>query len=232
MLTTCSRAFQGYLDHLPVWQAAGILAPDARSRVAEFSEMTANTPAGRKRRKAFFSAIQGTRFEFQGLGIEMNQRYQSNAIYRIDEGDAPEFQGDPILDHTKSTYPGSRLPHVWLNKAIPEKPVAVMDLAGKGRFTLLTGIGGEAWKQATQQVSEEIGVPIAAFSIGFRQDYEDVYYEWENVREIEEDGCILVRPDRFIAWRSMEMINEPRQRLLHVMRAVLSLKNEKTIPTI
>jgi hypothetical protein len=226
LLTELSyRAFQGYLDHLPLWKAAGILAPTANQRVAEFSELTANTAAGRARRKAFFGAVQGTRFEFQGLGIEMNQRYQSGAIYQVDQGDMPKFQGDSVLEHTKSTYPGSRLPHVWLNKATPEKPIPIMDLAGKSRFTLLTGIGGEAWKAAASQVSETLGVSIAAFSIGFRQDYEDVYYEWEHLREVEEDGCILVRPDRFIAWRSMEMVKEPREKLLQVMRTVLSLKD-------
>ncbi|KIX98404.1 uncharacterized protein Z520_05705 [Fonsecaea multimorphosa CBS 102226] len=218
------RAFQGYLDHLPLWQAAGILAPDAATRVAEFGQLTAATPTGRERRKAFFKAVQGTRFEFQGLGIEMNQRYQSSAVYQADQGPMPSFPGDPVLDHTKSTYPGSRLPHVWLNKAIPEQPIPVLDLAGKGRFTVLTGIGGEPWKEAAAKASDALGITIAAYSIGFRQDYEDMYLEWERVREIEEDGCILVRPDRFIAWRSMGPVDHPEEAILQVLRTILSRK--------
>lgn len=185
--------------------------------------MTANATAGRKRRKDFIAAIQGTRYECQGLGIEMNQRYQSNAVYQADQGEVPAFIGHPVLDHSKSTFPGSRVPHVWLNHRIPDKPIPIMDLVGKGRFTILTGIGGEAWKDAGHAVSEALNVPIATFSIGFRQDYEDVYFEWDAIREIEEDGCILVRPDRFIAWRSMEMIDKPQNMLLKVMRQLLSL---------
>ena len=185
--------------------------------------MTADTIAGRKRRKNFIAAIRGTRFEFQGLGIEMNQRYQSSAVYQADQGKMPAFPGHPVLDHTKSTYPGSRLPHVWLNHRIPVKPIAIMDLVGKGRFTILTGIGGEAWKEAGYSVSRALNVPISTFSIGFRQDYEDMYFEWDAIREIEEDGCILVRPDRFIAWRSMEMISEPQKVLLEILRRTLSL---------
>lgn len=133
----------------------------------------------------------------------------------------PPLEGDPILDHTRSTYPGSRLPHAWLNKSIPERPISTIDLAGKGGFTILTGIGGELWKEAAIQVSEVLGVPVKAYSIGFRQDWEDVYFEWENVREIEEDGCILVRPDRFIAWRASRMLADPVHALSNVLRTIL-----------
>lgn len=190
--------------------------------MAQWAEMTAATPAGRQRRQAFFKAIHGTKREFQGLGVEMNQRYHSNAVYQADQGEEPPLEGDPVLDHTKSTYPGARLPHVWLNKAIPEKPVPLLDLAGHGRFTLLTGIGGEAWKQAANDVAQSLGISIASYSIGFRQDYEDVYFEWESLRGVEEDGCILVRPDRFIAWRSKELLADPKEALVRVLKQILS----------
>lgn len=224
------RAFQGYLDHLPLWTAAGILAPDAKTRVADWSLMTAATPEGREKRKAFFKAVQGTRFEFQGVGIEMNQRYKSTAVYHADQGEMPPLKGDPVLDHTRTTYPGARLPHVWLNKPVPETPVPILDLTGKGRFTLLTGIGGDKWKAAAAQVSQATGVPVVSYSIGFRQDYEDMYMEWERVREVEEDGCILVRPDRFIAWRSMEMVDSPEKTLLHVLKTILSRTDDSAAP--
>jgi hypothetical protein len=37
--------------------------------------------------------------------------------------------GNPILYYEKRVYPGARLPHVWLNKAIPTKPASTIDLA-------------------------------------------------------------------------------------------------------
>jgi hypothetical protein len=43
----------------------------------------------------------------------------------------------------------------------------------------------------------------------------------EAKREIEEDGCILVRPDRFIAWRSMEAVDDCEAKLGEVLRKVL-----------
>lgn len=153
----------------------------------------------------------------------MNQRYHSEAIDSQDEaGCMPPLEGDSVLDHTPSTYPGSRLPHAWLNKAVPEKPISTIDLAGKGKFTVLTGIGGKAWKEAAADVAEALKVPIAAYSIGFRQDWEDPYFKWEELKEVEEDGCILVRPDRFIAWRSMEMQEDPKGALMKALRKILA----------
>jgi hypothetical protein len=43
----------------------------------------------------------------------------------------------------------------------------------------------------------------------------------ERKREIEEDGCILVRPDRFIAWRSMSLRDDCEEKLGEVLKKVL-----------
>ncbi len=43
----------------------------------------------------------------------------------------------------------------------------------------------------------------------------------ERRREVEEDGCVLVRPDRFVAWRSMELADDCESKLKEVMKAVL-----------
>ena len=64
---------------------------------------------------------------------------------------------------------------------------------------------------------------IASSSIGWKQDYEDVYFDWARRREVEEHGCVLARPDRFVAWRSKEMIDAPTEKLEEVMRSILAL---------
>ena len=214
------------MDHFPLWKTVGILETSVEARVAALAELSANNAAGRQRRKEFFRDVKRTRYEFQGLGIEMNQRYHSGAVYQADHGAMPPLKGDPILDHTRSTYPGSRLPHAWLDESVPGRPISTIDLAGKGGFTVLTGIGGELWKEAANQASEALSVPVVAYSIGFRQDWEDMYFDWENVREIEEDGCILVRPDRFIAWRANRMLADPTNALFNVLRKILYRSKE------
>lgn len=197
-------------------------------RKEALQQLAAATPEGRKRRRALQQGIYHTRHEFHGLGVEMGQRYTGSGVYASDEpheyvrtGRAAE---DEVLYYEQSTYPGCRLPHVWLNKAVPKKPVSTIDLAGHGEFTLFTGIGGDIWKNSADRVARRLGVKLQVHSIGFRQDWEDVYFEWERLRGVEESGAILVRPDRFVAWRVLEMLESIEvceAKLTEVMRSVL-----------
>ena len=38
---------------------------------------------------------------------------------------------------------------------------------------------------------------------------------------MDEDGCVLVRPDRFVAWRSTKMIPDCEGKLLSVLDKIL-----------
>ena len=63
---------------------------------------------------------------------------------------------------------------------------------------------------------EKLGVGIKGYSIGLGQDWKDVYYDWEKVRGVAGSGCVLVRPDRFVAWRAADGGNK-RERLVRVV---------------
>lgn len=218
-----TRANQGLRDHIMWQQTLGMLEPDEAKRREILAEFEDPGEKGRKRRKAFQEAIEKTTTEFHGLGIEMNQHYASDAVYQADQGPPPPPPPrDPVKTHQVTTYPGRRLPHAWLNTRSPGKRISTIDLAGHGRFCLLTGPGGQAWKDAARHVSAVLGVEIVSYSIGWKQDYEDVYFDWAKRREVEEDGCVLVRPDRFVAWRSPSMISEPAKRTEEVMRSILA----------
>ncbi|KAL2173050.1 FAD binding domain-containing protein [Thermothelomyces heterothallicus CBS 202.75] len=221
-----TRANQGLRDHHPWMRAIGMTEPDVEKQKAVLAEFEDKGEVGRRRWQQFYEGIENTGTEFHGLGIEMNQKYTSGAVYLDDEtpDTAPQFPRDAIRHHLITTYPGMRLPHAWLNTRVPGNKFSTIDLAGKGRFCLLTGPGGEAWKSAADKVSRKVGVDIASFSIGWKEDYEDVYRDWARYREVEEDGCVLVRPDRFVAWRSKEMIPDPEAKLEVVMRKVFYLE--------
>ncbi|KAM0165343.1 hypothetical protein ACHAPG_000011 [Botrytis cinerea] len=216
-----TQANQAFLDHIPVWEALGLMDPAVEIRRKHFAELSQATPEGAARRARFQAAIEGTAREFHGVGIEMNQRYKSSAIFLADEKPRPELPADPVLEHEITTYPGSRLPHAWLNTKIPGKQFSTIDLAGHGQFCLFTGIGGEKWRTAAAKAAEVLGIEINVYSIGWRQDYEDVYFDWARRREIGESGCVLVRPDRFVAWRAMEMIDGPDEKLMTVLKTIL-----------
>ena len=38
---------------------------------------------------------------------------------------------------------------------------------------------------------------------------------------VEESGCVLVRPDLFVAWRAKRMCEDPEEKFLKVMRSIL-----------
>ncbi|KAF7896144.1 hypothetical protein EAF00_006159 [Botryotinia globosa] len=217
-----TRANQGLRDHAPVWEALGMMESSVEIRRKQFAELSQATPEGAARRARFQAAIEGTAREFHAVGIEMNERYESSAVFLADEKPRPALPADPVLEHEITTYPGSRFPHAWLNTRLPGKQFSTIDLAGHGKFSLFTGIGGEKWRSAAAKAAEVLGVEVNVYSIGWKQDYEDVYFDWARRREIGESGCVLVRPDRFVAWRAMEMIDEPEEKLMVVLKTILS----------
>ncbi|KAF2172471.1 hypothetical protein M409DRAFT_17704 [Zasmidium cellare ATCC 36951] len=219
------RANDSFREHVPVWDALGVLPEDLEERKRQHAELSAATEAGKARRKRLQEAVADTAHEFGGIGIEMNQRYDSGAVYLKDETEQrPPPPKDAVLEYQISTYPGSRLPHAWLNKKCPvEAPISTIDLAGHGAFCLLTGIGGDVWKQAAVEVCRYIGVKINVYSIGFGQEWIDVYGDWERRREIDEDGCVLARPDRTVCWRSRSVREDANAALVKVVKSVLGL---------
>lgn len=217
------------LKHMEVCGALGLLAgteEEGRQLMGEFSALTA---AGAERRERLHKALEEKRAEGESIGIAMNQWYDgAGAVYVDDElGPRPplmEGGGDDSSFLTKihiSTYPGTRLPHAWLDMPTRRKEISTTDLAGHGAFCLLTGVGGEAWKSAAQGIATATGIPINCYGIGFGLDYHDVYRDWWRNRGVDEDGCVLVRPDRFVAWRSTKMIPDCEGKLLSVLDKIL-----------
>lgn len=161
--------------------------------------------------------------ELGSLGLAYNQWYTSKAVYLEDELDPrPLLEGDPVVEVQVITFPGSRLPHVWLD--IPERGnlTSTLDLAGKGRFCLLTGVGGGAWRDAAKNIQKKHGIPIVTYGIGPGLDYIDVYRDWFRKRGVDEHGCVLVRPDRFVAWRSVKVTDNCEAKLMQVLDQILS----------
>jgi hypothetical protein len=211
-------------NHMNIWKILGNTEATVTERIAANDELSADSEAGRLRRAKLAAALKMINREEHGLGIEMNQRYTSTAVFKSDQGPMPTFTTDPLEHYQPTTYPGARLPHVWLSKAVPSAKVSTIDLAGKGRFALFTGIGGGKWKDAAQSIWRDTNVPIAVFSIGYGQDFEDRYLDWARVRDVEESGCVLVRPDYFVAWRCQRWEEGGADKLREVVRSVLSLK--------
>ncbi|MNK63856.1 2,4-dichlorophenol 6-monooxygenase [compost metagenome] len=194
------RAMKSVRDMRPISEALGFEpGQDEAAGWANVDDLFADTPHGRERRQALRDAVELQNYQFNCHGVEMGQVYASSAVVP-DGATRPTPERDPELYHHASTFPGASLPHAWLQRG--QEQLSTLDLVGRGRFTLLTGVGGDAWRTAAAQVAATLGVPIDVASIGGpRCDAQDVYGRWAALADISESGCLLVRPDRHIAWR-------------------------------
>ncbi|MFI8186076.1 FAD-dependent oxidoreductase [Actinacidiphila glaucinigra] len=194
-----TRANKSIGETAPVFDALDLLTPQSPEQLlANMESRKEATPAGEKRRARLREAIDFKRYEFNAHGVELNQRYASAAV--VPDGTAdPGFDRDPELYHQPSSRPGAKLPHAWLTAGT--RTLSTLDLGGGGRFTLLTGIGGEAWVAAARAAGAELGLDIATAVVGPGRAYEDPYGDWARLRGIGDTGALLVRPDLYIAFR-------------------------------
>jgi len=196
------------------------MRPTVENFSACLESLKAKTPEGAAMRASVQKAIEGTVAGFGGgYGVEMNQRYTSGAVAHDGSPD-PGFPRDRATYYEPSSRPGAHLPHAWLTHN--QHRVSTLDLCGAGKFTLLTGLSGQAWIEAAEAASKELGLPIDVHVIGPGQKYQDVYGDFSKVSEIAEEGVLLVRPDMYIAWRAQSSSAENLNGLLPALKGVLS----------
>ncbi len=215
-----TRANKSSREFVQFFEVLGLLdAKDELEMAAQIDERKEDTPRGLAKRAALVSAMELKNYEFNAHGVELGQFYTSDAIVS-DSSTRPTPTRDPELYYEASTVPGSRLPHAWLGNADHAK-VSTLDLAPYTRFTLFTGIAGGAWVGAAQSVARDLGVALATVVVGPGREYVDLYYDWARLREVEESGALLVRPDKHIAWRSAALPDDPVGALTSALSAVL-----------
>ncbi|KAI1324934.1 FAD binding domain-containing protein [Xylariaceae sp. FL0255] len=221
VVNAANSQIRAFLD---ISTSLGMNAPTTEDGIAEAAKLSQNTDEGAKRRALLHEAFEAMGTAFSSLGVMMNHWYVSDAVYLGDEkGPRPPVDGDSMVKYQISTYPGSRLPHAWLEgPKRGRKRISTQDLAGKGAFALFTGVGGEAWITAAEKIGGETGIPIRAFGIGFGLQYHDVLRDWRSRRGVDEDGCVLVRPDRFVTWRAERVVGNCEEALRKVLDAVLA----------
>jgi 2,4-dichlorophenol 6-monooxygenase len=216
-----TRANKSIPEFGPIFEALGMDGSMDHAKIeANMAARGDATPDGAKRREALRAAIAYKKYEFDAHGVEMNQRYSSAAV-ETDGQTAPAFDKDAELHYHPTTCPGARLPHVWVWDKAGHK-VSTLDLTGKGRFTILTGVGGEPWAEAAASVGKALGLDIRVHTIGPRSGIRDHAGDWARASEIGDAGCLLVRPDHHVAWRAHDMTRTPVADLTRVLTAILA----------
>ncbi|MFE4306226.1 FAD-dependent oxidoreductase [Streptomyces sp. NPDC056891] len=118
--------------------------------------------------------------------------------------------------------PGSRAPHVWLNRAGTR--VSTLDLYERSLVLLSSEDGAGGWHAAATRAGQQLSVPLDSYRIGDGPDAElspasDT--DWAEAHGVTPDGAVLVRPDGFVAWRSEGASADPGAALQQALTAIL-----------
>jgi 2-polyprenyl-6-methoxyphenol hydroxylase-like FAD-dependent oxidoreductase len=127
---------------------------------------------------------------YESLGVELGFRYSNSSVICPDGTPEPDY--DPA-HFTPTTWPGGRLPHVFLSDG-----TAIFDRLGRG-FTLVVTQDGEA--------TEIDRFSSAAATRKLPLDVLVVDEPW--IQKLYERKFILVRPDQHVAWRADEVPANP-----------------------
>lgn len=111
---------------------------------AALDAMFAPTEQGAAQRRQLRQALDAGQYGSHCHGVEMQQRYDTNAAAIVDDGTPwPEPERDPELYYHPTTHPGAYLPHVWL--VHDGARINTLDLVPADTWTLITGHTGDGW---------------------------------------------------------------------------------------
>jgi hypothetical protein len=119
------------------------------------------------------------------IGAELGYRYAGSPLIFDDPG-APE---DDFRRYVPSTWPGARLPHVWL-----DGHVAIQDRIPRRGYTLL-----RFGEQDVSPLQRAMKAPLAVLDLSDNA-----------VRDLYGFDLILLRPDMHVAWRGNAILDPER----------------------
>jgi hypothetical protein len=121
------------------------------------------------------------------IGAELGYRYVGSPVI-VDEPGGPEHL---FREYVPTTWPGARLPHVWLGDDL-----SVHDRVGDG-YTLLQ-LADVDGAELLPKALRELGAPCATLTI-----------DSETARQVYGYDLLLVRPDLHVVWRGNRAPDNP-----------------------
>ena len=139
--------------------------------------------------------------EFHEQNVEYGYTYDSTAV--VADGSERQPNPDQVRVYVMDARPGHPLPHAWIERGQGGERISTIDLVKPGRFLLIAGEDGREWCDAAIEAGRSLGIEVDAVTIGHTDgDWLDPRLTWARHRRFGRNGAILVRPDRFVAWRS------------------------------
>jgi len=166
---------------------------------------------GVKRRQALRDAVELQDYQFNCHGVEMGQVYGLGLPWCPMARTGQRRRATPSSTTTRPLSPGPTAACVG-----PARPGTLVDARPRGPRPLHAAhsVGGNAWREVAAQVAATLRIALDVASIGGPKcDAQDVYGRWAGLAGISESGCLLVRPDRHIAWRQQDSATASAQAL-------------------
>ncbi|MDI3331317.1 MAG: FAD-dependent monooxygenase [Micrococcus sp.] len=185
-------------------------------------------PGAAEKRHALNKAVGTQTMEFRHHNVEFGYRYDSTAV--VDDGSPAYVPLDPVRLYEPSTKPGHPLPHAFVERE--NERVALGDLVSGGHFLVLAGEDGQDWVDAARKLAEDRGLPVKAHTVGLEgSDYVDVRMAWTKHRGINRGGVVVVRPDRYVAYRSLDAVQDPERALAAAFDTILATGDDAPATT-
>lgn len=215
------RSLENAFNHMTALAATGVShEKTTEENLASLKRLFSGRPEDADVRRDVLRVIREGSMEFGALDIEHGTRYESDAV--VPDGTQAPAPLDDIRVYEPSTRPGSPLPHAWIDDEDGERR-PIKDLVEPGRFLLIAGEDGDQWCEAAAAIAAANQLPVDAVRIGHLDgDLYDPRCTWLRHRGIGRTGAILVRPDRFVAWRSHDASAAPQVDLATALSRVLA----------
>lgn len=215
------RSLENAVNHFVIAGAIGVSHENTEQQnLQNLRRIWSCKPEHVEARSAALRAIREQSMEFGELNVEYGYTYASEAI--VPDGSEPAEPADLIRVYQPSTRPGSPMPHAWIDdEAGKRRPIK--DLVHPGRFLLIAGEDGGPWCDAARTLADANDLPLDVVRIGHLDgDLFDPRCGWLRQRQIGPEGAVLVRPDRFIAWRSHSSNQQPLDTLADALSQILA----------
>ena len=215
------RSLENAVNHFSIGDALGVSHERSHEENwASLRRMWSGRPEDAEHRSRILRAMRSQSMEFDELNVEFGYTYKSGAI--VPDGSPPLTPVDEVRIYEPTTRPGSPLPHAWIDDQDGNRR-PIKDLVAPGRFLLIAGEAGERWCEAAERLAAGTGIPLDAVRIGHIDgDLYDPRCAWVRRREIGPEGAILVRPDRFVAWRSLGACEDHAEELANALTRILA----------